>query len=62
MFQRWKRAKWLRGTCRDARLVRPFGMGQSTCQFIYSFTINYIAFQLIIKLYLIENKEVTLLV
>ena len=45
MFQRWKRAKWLRGTCRDARLVRPFGMEQSTCQFIYSFTINYIASQ-----------------
>ena len=43
MFQRWKRAKWLRGTCRDARLVRPFGMEQSTCQFVYSFTINYIA-------------------
>ena len=62
MFQRWKRAKWLRGTCRDVRLVRPFGMEQSTCQFVYSFTINYIAFQLIIKLYLIENKEVTLLV
>lgn len=45
MFQRWKRAKWLRGTCRDARLVRPFGMGQSTCQFVYSFSINYIAFE-----------------
>ena len=24
MFQRWKRAKWLRGICRDARFVRAF--------------------------------------
>lgn len=70
MFQRWKRAKWLRGTCRDARLVRPFGMEQSTCQFVYSFTINYIAFEfqpfyhakIILKIQLIENKEVTLFV
>ena len=36
---------WTMWVCRDARFVRPFGMEQSTCQFVYSFTVNYIAFQ-----------------
>ena len=35
---------WAMWVCRDARFVRPFCAEQSTCQFVYSSTVNYIAF------------------